>query len=335
MEKLKIADKVPTILVPTDFSEEADNALLYATEIAATTKAKIVLFHAFHHPIFSPYPYNEDAKKLELEEEKMEQLQAKTSKLLRNQCRDFSVKYNSAGKPLSPLRNGFYTIKLKGQDFEKGTVQITCVCTFGLITEEILKAIRVYEADLVVMGMRGAGAISQALIGSTTMAIIQSSDTPVLAVPAHSKFKGLQSAVAAINPATLPEPQLLSSLGAIVKAFNSKLHVLHLYKEDVQQQELLPKREILDALQNNLQGISYDVQVRQTQDIARGIRKYVQEQQGDLLILLPGEHSFLNRLLSKPTTMQVAAKAYVPLLTLPITTPEPQQQTLEEAAKGR
>ena len=76
MKNLMTADKIKTILVPTDFSEEAENAFLYAIEMAGTTKAEIVLFHAFHHPNFSPYPYNEDAKKLELEEEKLVQLQA-------------------------------------------------------------------------------------------------------------------------------------------------------------------------------------------------------------------------------------------------------------------
>lgn len=245
------------------------------------------------------------------------------------------MKYNSAGNPLSPLPHGFYTIKLKGENIEKGAIHITCVCSFGLTTEEILKGIRVYEADLVVMGMRGAGAISQALIGSTTMAIIQNSDTPVLAVPAHKKFKGLHSVVAAIDPVNLPDLHILSCLRAIVKAFESKLHVVHLYKEKVQQQERQPAQNMLGALQDNLQDIAFDVQVKQTENVTKGIREYVQEQQADLLVLLPREHSFLNRLLSKTTTMQVAAKPYLPLLTLPSNAAEPLPHVLEEAAQGK
>ncbi|GAB3540240.1 hypothetical protein GCM10027443_37890 [Pontibacter brevis] len=245
------------------------------------------------------------------------------------------MEYNSAGSSLSPLPNGFYTFKLKEEEDEKHAVPITCVCTYGLTTEEILKAIRVYEADLVVMGMRGTGAISQALVGTTTMAIIQHSDTPVLAVPAHRKFNGLQAVVAAINPSNLPELHLLASLRAIVKAFESKLHVLHLYKKNVQQQEPERAAAMLGALQAKLQGIAYyDVQARWTEDVTKEIKNYVQEQRADLLVLLPGEHSFLNRLLSKTTTMQVAAKAYVPLLTLPNITSEPLQHVLEEAAQA-
>lgn len=40
-----------TILVPTDFSKIARNAIDYAVEIAKLTKAKLVLFHVYHVPV--------------------------------------------------------------------------------------------------------------------------------------------------------------------------------------------------------------------------------------------------------------------------------------------
>ncbi|MFD3002718.1 universal stress protein [Pontibacter toksunensis] len=328
------ATNMKTILVPTDFSKEADNAFLYAVDMARKLKADILLFHAFHHPIFSPFPYNEDEKKLELREEKLEQLQTHICKLLRSLFRDYSVNYNATGTPSSSLPNGFYTIILKGKDAEADAVYITCVCTFGLTTEEILKACNVYNANLVVMGMRGAGAISQALIGSTTTAIILNSEVPVLSIPAHRKFEGLKSIVAAVNLANLPDLQLLAPLRTIVKAFESKLHVLHLHKEEVLQEEQDLAPNTLEKLHEHLSDIDLNVQFKRADEISQGIQDYVQEQQADLLVLIPGENTFLNRLLSKTTTMQVAAKAYVPLLTLPTTAPEA-KPTQERADKNQ
>jgi len=43
-----------TILVPTDYSKEGHDALLFAMEIAHVTDAQIVLFHAFYQPISCP-----------------------------------------------------------------------------------------------------------------------------------------------------------------------------------------------------------------------------------------------------------------------------------------
>ncbi|MBA3705480.1 MAG: universal stress protein, partial [Bacteroidetes bacterium] len=40
-----------TILVPTDFSEIACNAINYAVEIAKLTKAKLILFNVYNVPV--------------------------------------------------------------------------------------------------------------------------------------------------------------------------------------------------------------------------------------------------------------------------------------------
>ncbi len=36
------------ILVPTDFSEYADHALIYAIDLAQTLQARLTVLHAFH-----------------------------------------------------------------------------------------------------------------------------------------------------------------------------------------------------------------------------------------------------------------------------------------------
>ena len=40
-----------TIVIPTDFSETADNALNYSIGLAKITGAKLVLLHAYHFPV--------------------------------------------------------------------------------------------------------------------------------------------------------------------------------------------------------------------------------------------------------------------------------------------
>ena len=39
------------ILVPTDFSKNASNAIDYAVEIAQLTQAKLILFHVYQVPV--------------------------------------------------------------------------------------------------------------------------------------------------------------------------------------------------------------------------------------------------------------------------------------------
>lgn len=100
-------------------------------------------------------------------------------------------------------------------------------------------------------------------------------------------------------------------------AFKSQLHVLHLQKGNTPQTENKNTSGSLDALGNSLQDIEYDVHSKQAEDVANGIQDYVEEKQADLLALLPGQHTFLNRLMSKSITGQMAGRCFVPLLTLP------------------
>ncbi|RDV14193.1 hypothetical protein DXT99_15485 [Pontibacter diazotrophicus] len=152
------------------------------------------------------------------------------------------------------------------------------------------------------MGMRGTGAISQALLGSTTMAIIAQSKVPVMAVPAKREFNGLNTVVAAMDLTQLPDLHTLDPLKTIASTFNSHLHVLHLYKKDTEQAERNKATGSLDALDACMQEINHDIHFKQTEDIPKGIHDYVEALQADLLALLPSQHTFLSRLLNKSIT---------------------------------
>jgi nucleotide-binding universal stress UspA family protein len=48
-----------TILVPTDFSKNAENALHFAIALAKQQKATLILLHAYQMPVaVSPVPFN-------------------------------------------------------------------------------------------------------------------------------------------------------------------------------------------------------------------------------------------------------------------------------------
>ncbi|RDV14194.1 hypothetical protein DXT99_15490 [Pontibacter diazotrophicus] len=103
-----------------------------------------MLFHAFHHPVFSPSPYDEEVKKVEMEEERLKKLQDHTSKTVRSVCKDFSMDYSSGASTSTALSSGSCTFSLTEDGAEKSSVCITCVCVFGLTSEEIIKASRQY-----------------------------------------------------------------------------------------------------------------------------------------------------------------------------------------------
>ncbi|QCR21401.1 universal stress protein [Pontibacter sp. SGAir0037] len=328
-----------TLFVPTDFSQDATNALLYALDMAKATPAKMIVFHAFF-PVMSPpaayeipslIPELERGKALELEEYVKEVQQAVSS--------DVVLDYYSTGGSYLAVdpsqqvsKSGYHTIEEIHEPVSLQAVNITCVAKMGAIFEQILSAATAYSADLVIMGMQGHDALSQALIGSTTLSVMRNSRIPVMGIPKGARFRGLRSVVFASDLSRQPDLFVLRKLHDFVRAYNPKLQVLHLYKHQDQLAELKKTSLALDVLDRQLRDLAYQVVLKQKENVPEGIQAFVQEQQADLLILSPQRHNWLDRLLNKSVTEKMTASSAFPLLTLPAS--EAREATSEEAEEA-
>ncbi|OKL40360.1 universal stress protein [Pontibacter flavimaris] len=284
-----------SILVPIDYSNNSRNALTYALEIARVTGAEIILFHAFY-PIMTP-PASLDTTDviLALEEGKARSL------------KDFALATRTEIGAADGLLEAYQSIPLRA------------AARMGGSYEMILEAIEKYKADLVVMGMQGGGPFSQALLGSTTISVMQESKVPILAVPENMPFRYFRKVLFATNLSKLPATADLQPLRDFVATFEASLQVLHLYKNNLQYATFDP-HEALEQLSAKLQGITLDFQFDIQEEVAEGIQKYILEQHADLLVLIPQRHNFMERLLDRSVTGKITAHPQVPLLALPAST---------------
>jgi nucleotide-binding universal stress UspA family protein len=137
------------ILVPTDFSAHANNALQVAAQIAKKTKAEIFLIHMLEMP---------------------------------TQINDAIA--GAAGVPEVMLfikKINETLLKSKEKNSLKG-VKVTESIKFGRTFEGILSFSKKNEIDLIVMGSHGVSGIEEVLIGSNTEKIVRLSDVPVLVI---------------------------------------------------------------------------------------------------------------------------------------------------------
>ena len=144
-----------TIFVPTDFSDNADNALYFAIELAKKQNAKLVLIHAFQLPIVvAAVPYDIiNNEKLELKKEAENNLKA--------QC-----------------------LKIK----HSGNLTYEYILEEGPAVDVILKHAKEKKADIIIMGTKGASGLKAVLFGSITESVIEKTELPVLAIPNKTKF---------------------------------------------------------------------------------------------------------------------------------------------------
>jgi nucleotide-binding universal stress UspA family protein len=141
------------ILVPTDLSEGAEEALDYACELAARLDATVHLLHVIGVPALG-------VPELGV---------AITSSVVDSLIQDNQVALD------------------KLADSRRMHVKIgEVILRTGDARDTIDQAAKDVGADLIVMGTHGRRGVSRALLGSVTEAVIRTAPCPVLAVRAHT-----------------------------------------------------------------------------------------------------------------------------------------------------
>lgn len=312
-----------TILVPTDHSAEARNALVYALELAIQTKASILLLHAFHQQIPLSESTNLGTYIAKLETNKKAELEDYVRHMQADLSKDFAFRFHATSNYSSEIPadfvltpDGHHYMETLPHAEALRTLPIQSVAVFGNASQKILEAMDTYSPDVVVMGMRGADPLGRAILGSVVTEVMLRSTVPVLAVPLAAKFTSLATILYAIDLKTPPNLHHLSFLQDLGHQVKTKYQLLHLYN-DTKDQELERIQENLQLLSQGLSESDFTVFFKSSGNVLESIQAFLQEHKPDLLVVAPHKHTYLDIILKKSITGTLSAHTTLPLLTLP------------------
>jgi nucleotide-binding universal stress UspA family protein len=185
------------ILVPTDFSGFANNALEVAADIALKTNSSIMLLHANEKmvtatPLAEYYLYDKA-----IEDEYLDMVN------------------ESLKKTLAEIADNDKFARVKIETAVIGGPMVSVI-------EEVVKD---HAIDLIVMGTRGTSGMEEFFVGSNTEKVIRRAKCPVLAVP-----KAVASFHKIVFPTTLKEDQkgAFSALAELQDIFHGEITLLYL-----------------------------------------------------------------------------------------------------------
>jgi len=138
------------ILVPTDFSQDAEHATRVASELSRAYSAPLMLVHVYD-PVSYPLP---------------EGYMMYTPGQLERMWAEFDSRL---ARTQSDAR-------------EAGAVQPDTRLLQGLTAAEIVRFARDGGYDLIVMGTHGRSAVARVLLGSVAARVVQTAECPVLTV---------------------------------------------------------------------------------------------------------------------------------------------------------
>jgi nucleotide-binding universal stress UspA family protein len=270
-----------TIIVATDYSLNANNALQYAAELATYTKSKLILFNSYTLPVH--------ASNTLLSATVVEELIGSNEEYLQNIAEETSSKYD---------------------------VEVDYFTRLSNFEEELDELVLKTKAELVVMGMH-ENDWSDSIIGNTTTAVIRHAKYPVLVIPHTAFFKPTKKILFAFDSDCIYPKNKLSVFKEIANCFHAEVQVFHV--ETLQHRknlDAITSDEVIKSL-SECEPSYKDVYIS---DVIAGIEKGIDEFGADLVVMVPHKLTFWEALGYSSKTRKMALRTNVPLLVLPNST---------------
>jgi nucleotide-binding universal stress UspA family protein len=269
------------IIVPTDFSAASVNAAFYAVEIARRVQAGIVLLHAVVLPVtVSEVPLPPDSYELTIAE---------------------------ANQSLKNLKD-----KLEaGSD---GSLSVACRATTNSFLGEIEMFNKKKDIFAMVMGTSGAGATEAFFLGSFSHMAAKHLSHPLIVVPPGYRFDDIRKIGLACDMHNVTETVPFPAIKALFEHFDAKLEILYVSKSN---EKMYP--QVLTEtkfVQNSLARLHPEIHITTNDDTKEGLEDFVHKSALDLLILLPRERNFVERIFHRSITRQMVLHPKVPVMIL-------------------
>lgn len=281
----KITEAMRKIVIPSDFSPNAFNALKYAVELFKDEACEFYLLHAFAEEVYN----DEDAITIETIQEVKENLKEKYEKRLQDKLENI----------LKHSQNPLHKFKT--------------VASFGYLIDEINELVNKVKADLVVMGTRGKTNNEDITFGSNTLQVIKYIQSPVLSIPENYKFRELHNILFPTNfmlPYQVSELKIVAEIG---RSFNADLHMLYISKFHL---DSLRQKENLNLIKENFDEDKFHFHQVEGEDRAQVINEQAEQLNIDLLVMVNSRYTYLESILFESTIDKISLYPRIPFMIL-------------------
>ena len=276
-----------TVVIPTDFSANAMNAIKYAVQLFKYERCIIYFMHVYADEV-----YNHDVVlTAKLFDEFKEKVASKTDKLLQ----ELLVQV----KEISPNPRHRYHV----------------LPVFGSLVDAVNDFVDQENIDIVVMGTKGKTNDKTITFGSHTLQVLKYVQCPVLAIPENYTYTQPKNILFPTDYMLPYKRRELKLLYEIADSYRSEIHFLYISKFEklCKRQEdnklflegclCLPKAKLLFNTVDN-------------DDMPRTIKKQISDNNIQMLVMVNSRHSFLESILYQSTIDKIGLTIQVPFMVM-------------------
>ncbi len=274
------------IILPTDFSNNAFNAICYAIELLKEKPCTFYLVNTYTPAIYQ------------------------TEYLLQSpgQIGLGDIYQSESQNNLEELRK---KLELKFKDSPHTFIVHSA---FNILVDEIQDMVENEEADMVIMGTQGATGAKEIFLGTHTVHVIKKANCPVLAIPADYAYSSIEKVVFPTDYEVRYSKEQLKTLLFIGEIYEAHIDVIHIRSGYPLTEEQQENKKLLEGV---LKGHSVEYHELPNQEIVTGIHTFLTKNNSNILAMIQNKHTFLERLFIEPVIKKIGFHIEVPFLVLP------------------
>lgn len=267
------------ILFPTDFSETANNAFLYALSLAESQDAIVYVLHVYELPIING---------------------GLSAGLIQNVYD--TVKLGQ----FDNFKDNIPQLRKIAEDHGLGHIPMKFILEEGNLLYILRETISEEAIDFIVMGTTGNTGLEKLIFGSNTINAITSLKVPILSVPNHIEFKGIKN-LGFTTTFNEMDKEALYYLCEVALRHQAKIQCLHVTKDGNYNEKALKEWE------NEFKDEPVNFHIRINVEPADAVLDFIEDEKLDVLTVVSRNKGFFDKLFSPGFTKKIASKNKVPL----------------------
>lgn len=275
------------VLLPTDFSKNALNAIRYALD----------LYKAMHCDFYLLNVYQVDGYHLD----------------------------NAMMVP-EPGERAFEAAKLKSeQEFEKLMKMLRLhpknpkhtlhtISTFNSLLEAVTDTIAKKDIDIVVMGTKGTTASRTVIFGTNTINLMEDvTECPVMAIPENVRFAPPKEIVFPTDYKSVFKRKQLKYLLEIAQMHDTIIRVLHIEEETELNRTQKTNKALLEDI---LSESGHSFHTLKDIKVQTGINAFIESRGSDMVAFVNEKHSLFGSVFSRPLVKELGYHSRIPIIAL-------------------
>jgi nucleotide-binding universal stress UspA family protein len=275
------------ILVPTDFSKSAQQAIDVAGEIAKKANAEVILLHVVEDVAGDSFSIDPQIGPSDRWEDKL-----------------FTMKLIEKGKKL---------LAKATEDLSNAGVRVRQELRVGTPFHGMRTIITEHKVDLAVMGTAGNTKVQEMIIGTNTEKVVRHAQCPVLTIhkkPATTDFKNIVYATA-MNP----EEEVFSKIvRRTQQLYDATIHLVRINTPGSFQRDTIAKKQ-MQAFAKKLQLKNFTINVFNEMSEEEGIIYFADSIDADLIAMATHGRTGFAHVLAGSIAEDVVSHARRPVLT--------------------